>query len=216
MRVGFVSEGRLQEFVAPWEEVDLLLFGFNGMEEVSYEKELKGETDHFAKAARLSKKQQAVVISGCNTDARGVKRKSAVVAENGKLLGVSDMLHAVDGKCVSGAELKIYPTSVGKIGVVVAEDICFFETVKALTLCGCDFLVCPFSRVEGEQAGVLLRASAYYFGVPVFLCGEGYAMLADPSGELVFASPSSPAQIEYFPKKEYHLVERRIRGFCGG
>ena len=97
MRVRFVSKGGMHAFKELEEGADVFLFGFNGMGEVSYEKELKGESDFFERVALLSKSTQSVVVCGCITDTRGHKRKSAVVAENGRLLGVSDMLHVLDG-----------------------------------------------------------------------------------------------------------------------
>ncbi len=122
------------------------------------------------------------------------------------------MLHAVDGEFHSGAELRIYPTKIGKMGVLVAEDLYYPETVRAFALCGCDFIVCPFGEVKGELPSVLLRSNAFLFGAPILLCGKGYAMAAMPSGEIAFATPTSPTQTVVELKKEYHVIERRIRG----
>ncbi len=190
---------------------DVFLFGFNGGIEVSYEKELKGATTFFEEAATFSKRTKRVVICGCITDSRGHKRKSALVAENGRLLGVSDMLNVIDGGVGSGAALRVYETRAGRVGVAVAEDLLFPEVMKSLALCGSDFIVCPFGRV-GSVHSVLLRASAYCNGLPVLFCGEGYGMLAEPSGQIAFATPLSPAFFEYKITKEYHLVETRRRG----
>ena len=218
MRIGFVSCGTLRAFkeerasCCDKEEADVLLFGFEGVGEVSYEKELRGESDFFADVALLSKSEQNIVVSGCITDTRGIKRKSAVVAENGKLLGVSDMLHAVDGKIGCGAALKIYDTKQGKMGVVVAEDLFFDEAVNALAICGCDFIVCPFGKIVDSLQSVLLRAYAFRYGLPVLFCASGYCMLAKPSGDLAFASPQSPAYFSFKNSREYHLVETRRRG----
>ena len=217
MRIGFVSQGTLRAFKEEYcvscdrERADVLLFGFSGASEVSYEKELKGESGFFEDVALLSKSAQNVVVSGCITDTRGIKRKSAVVAAKGRLLGVSDMLHAVDGQIGCGAGLKAYDTDFGKIGVVVAEDLYFAETVNALAVCGCDFIVCPFGKVIDSLQSVLLRAYAFRWGIPVLFCAQGYAMLATPAGELTFASPQSPVYFELDNKKEYHLVETRRR-----
>ena len=112
MRICFVSRGSLNTF---WDnysgsDADVLFFGFQGLGEVSYEKELKGETNCFEDVAILSKESHNIVVCGCVTDTRGIKRKSAVVAENGRILGVSDMLNAVDGEFKSGAGLRVYET----------------------------------------------------------------------------------------------------------
>ena len=136
MKIRFVGRGRLREFKENYESEgeELILFGFEGMGEVSYEKELKGESDFFEETALLSKAAKGVVVCGCVTDTRGHKRKSAVVAERGKLVGVSDMLNVIDGEVSAGAALRIYETKLGRMGVAVAEDILFPEVIKSLAL----------------------------------------------------------------------------------
>lgn len=217
MQIELVSFGTLREFKeknTPCSMgVGLLIFGFNGLGEVSYEKELKGESSFFEDVAMLSKAGRNIVICGCITDTRGKKRKSAVVAENGRLLGVSDMLNVIDGEFCCGADLKIYETGVGKIGVVVAEDLYFPEVIKSLSVCGCAYVVCVFGKVASSIPSVLIRSHAYCYGVPVLFCGEGYGMVADSAGNLALATPESPACLELKNNQEYHLIETRQRGF---
>lgn len=215
MRICFVGQGELRAFKGQnIGACELVVFGFNGIAEVSYEKELKGETAWFEDAALLSKTMDTTVVSGCITDTRGHKRKSAVVAEHGRLLGVSDMLNVIDGAVNSGAALRVYETKAGKMGLVVAEDLYFSETIRALALCGSEFIVCPFGGVTDSLQKVLLRANAFCYGIPIFFCGNGYCMIADPYGNIAFASPNSPITYEYCHVKEYHLLETRRRGFC--
>lgn len=217
MRIEFVSRGRVSAYkerekrLCKGSGADILIFGFEGLGEVSYEKELKGESNYFEEVAKLSKEGKNIVVSGCVTDTRGHKRRSAIVAENGRLIGISDMLHVTDGEVGSGASLKLYDTKIGKMGVAVADDLHFPDTVRALVLCGCDFIVCPFGHADNLQS-VLLRAYAYCYGVSILFCGIGYCMLAEPSGEIVFASPQSPVYTEFENKKEYHVIETRRRG----
>lgn len=212
MRVCFVSRDALASFAENYgeEKADVVLFGFGGVGEVSYERELKGETRFFERAATLSKMGKNVVVCGCVTDTRGHKRKSAVVAENGRLSGVSDMLHVIDGEVGSGAALRVYETKVGKMGVVVADDLRFPSVIKSLAVCGSDFIVCPFATTQSIHS-VLIRAHAYCYGVPILFCGNGYSMIADSSGTIAFASPQSPVCFDFKVSKEYHLVETRRR-----
>lgn len=212
MRVCLVSRGALCALkdVCAEEKADITVFGFESMGEVSYERELKGETRFFEDAALLSKTHKNVVVCGCVTDTRGHKRKSAVVAENGRLSGVSDMLHVIDGEMGSGAALRIYETKAGKMGVAVAEDLRFPSVIKSLAVCGSDFIVCPCGQV-GEIHSVLARAHAYCYGLPVIVCGNGYSAIADATGKITFATPESPAFFDLCLRKEYHLVETRRR-----
>lgn len=216
MRIVFVSQGSLHVFSEGdfQEEADVILFGFNGVGCVNYEKELKGESNFFEEGAKLSKRCKNLVIFGCVTDIRGMKRKSVAVAENGRLLGVSDMLHAIDGECSAGATVKAYETKVGKIGVVVARDLYFPETIKALALCGCDLIVCPFDkRISGLDRSYI-SVYAHVYGLPILLCGDNFSMLASPKGELVFSSPLSPVAVNYEVEREYHLVEIRAQRYA--
>ena len=114
MRICFVSKGTLGEFreqtketenetLSETERADIVLFGFGGGVEVSYERELKGETNYFEEAALLSKSGKNIVVCGYTTNARGHKRRSVLVAENGRLAGVSDMLNVIDGEWNAGA-----------------------------------------------------------------------------------------------------------------
>lgn len=217
MRIGFVGRGRVSNYAEKeGERADVLLFGFDEKSVVSYEKELKGESTIFEDVARLSKRENNVVVYGCVTDTLGIRRKSALVAKAGKLLGVSDMLNAVDGEIGAGAGLRVYETDVGKMGVVIAEDLCFPETIRALSLCGSDFIVCPFGAFGVRLQKTLVCANAYFSGTPILFCGKGRCMIADPCGELVFESPHSPIYFTYETKKEYHLIETRRKGVFNG
>ena len=215
MRICFVSRGTLNTF---WDDyggsdAEILFFGFQSLGEVSYERELKGETGFFEDVAILAKETKSVVVCGCITDTRGIKRKSAVVAENGRILGVSDMLNAVDGEYSSGAGLRVYETKAGRIGVAVAEDLYFPEILRTLAVCGSDLVLCPFGIVSDFTESLLLRAAAFSYGVPMCLCGIGYSQISDISGSTLFASPDSPVEFSFEKKQEYHLIETRRRGF---
>ena len=215
MRICMVARGSVRSFRAEYkeEQAELFLFGFNGMGEVSYEKELKGESNYFEDVAVLSKISRSVVVCGCVTDTRGHKRKSALIAENGKLIGVSDMLNVIDGEVGSGAALRVYDTKLGRMGVAVAEDLNFPDVIKSLAVCGSDFIVCPFGSLTGNLQSVLLRADAYSYGVPILFCADGYAMIADVAGNISFATPYSPVYTDFENVKEYHLIQTRRRGF---
>ncbi len=214
MKIRFVSRGRLRAFTEGYESEgeELILFGFDGMDEVSYEKELKGESDEFERAALLSKAAKTTVVCGCITDTRGLKRKSAVVAEGGRLVGVSDAMHAIDGETNAGAALRIYDVKAGRMGLLVADDLLFPEAIRSLSLCGSDFIVCIFGGVRDTLTQSIVRTYAYLYGVPVLFCGVGSAMIADVGGSITFSSREASSIAEMQNAREYHLVETRRRG----
>ena len=48
-------------------ECDVAVYGFYGLGEVNYERELRGETEKFEEAARLSKNSACGLVCGCKT-----------------------------------------------------------------------------------------------------------------------------------------------------
>ena len=216
MRVCFVTGGSLAAFCERRRgtRADLMICGFQTLGEVSYERELKGETSLFEDVALLSKEDQCTVVGGCFTDARGMRRKSVVVADKGRILGVSDMVNRLDGGVFrAGAGIKIFETSAGKLGVVVAEDLYFPRVLETLSVCGAETAVCVFEQFSEGLEPMLARAQAFLCGLPVLLCGYGYALIADIAGKVRFASPKNPCVYDLEKEQEYHLVETRRRGF---
>ena len=204
------NAGGLVEKCKIEERADLVVFG--GVEQaVDYQRELQGETCFFREATMLSKRLQGVVVCGCTTVTHGLKRKSAMVAEDGKLLGVSDRVHVLDLRENGGATFRVYDTKIGKMGVAVAEDLLFPEVIKTLALCGSEFIVCAFGKLEKVHT-VLARSHAYCFGVPILLCGKGHCLLANEKGEIAFSSPLTRAAFPLQPKPHYRIVQMRRKG----
>ena len=202
-----------QEKLSQLGKNDLLVFGFNGMGLVSYKKELNGETEYFQDLAKLSKQLSNVIICGCDTDTYGVFRHSAVIADRGKILGVSDMAHSIDdSEYAAGGNFRVYDTSAGKIGVIVAEDLFFPETARVLTLCDADLIVCLFKKLENNMPQIMLRAGAFSNGVAMALCAKNYACVADIRGNIKIASGADVVKTKITIEKDYHLVESRRRG----
>ena len=205
--------GVWQENLGAVSGADILVFGFNGIGLVSYKKELNGETEYFHDLARLSKQLSNVVICGCDTDTYGIFRHSAVIADRGRILGVSDMAHTVDdSEFVAGGNFRVYETSAGKIGIIVAEDLFFPEVPKILSLCDADLIVCLYKKLEGFMPQIMLRSSAFANGVTMAMCAENYAMVSDVRGRITAASASETVRVKIKKEKHYHLISTKRRG----
>lgn len=217
MEVCMVTDGALNSV---WQNkldelgaASLVVFGFNGIGLVSYKKELSGETEYFHDVAKLSKQLGSTVICGCDTDTYGVFRHSAVVADKGKILGVTDMAHSIDqSEFVAGGNLRVYDTSAGKIGIIIAEDLFFPETARVLTLCDADLIVCLFKKLDGYMPQIMLRAGAFANGVAMALCAKNYAMVSDIKGKIQIASSNDVVKTNIKIEKDYHLISSRRRG----
>ncbi len=215
MRICFVTNGDLSRFAEKsYPRADVVVCGFQSLGQVNYERELKGETSLLEDVAILSKEKRCVVLCGCYTDARGIRRKSVAVADAGRILGVADRINRIDGeKYRGGATIKLFDTSAGKLGVVVGEDLYFPQVVGVLSSCGAAAALCLFEELHDSLEQTLMRAEAFFYGIPVCVCSFGYAQAADICGKLRFASPESPCYYDLEPEQEYHLVETRRRGF---
>lgn len=217
MEICFVTDSTLnlvsEEKLSAVGSHDLLVFGFNGLGLVSYKKELGGETEYFQDLARLSKQLKSVIICGCDTDTYGIFRHSAVIADRGKILGVSDMAHAVDdSEFVAGGNFRVYDTSAGKIGLIVSEDLFFPESARVLTLCDADIIICLFKKLEGPMPQIMLRSGAFANGVAMALCAKNYACVSDIRGKIVFSGAADITKTKIKIEKDYHLISSRRRG----
>lgn len=206
-----VTEGDAREITA-LPECDIAVFGFGILGDVDYESELKGETEKFEAAARLSKNSGCGLICACKTLSRGLARKSASVADRGKLLGISDMTRVLDGEeYKSGAYLGLYKINGFKVGVCIGNDLLFADTFKSLAECGCGAVVVLLEELRDNIPPLLIRAYSYLYGMPVVMCAGKTAYFADVTGAIA-SSNQSRAMFEVTPQNRYHIVTTRMRG----
>lgn len=218
MKVTFVTGGSLNAF---WQnkldktvKTDLLVFGAGGLGLVSYKKELDGETEFFHDVAGLSREIGGVVISGLDTDTYGVYRHSAVIADRGKILGISDMSFTVDdSEFKSGGNFRVYETGAGKIGLLVGEDVYFPEAAKTLALCDADIIISVFGKQDNGVAEIMARASAFSNGVLIALMSGDGVTVAGTRGDVLLSSRKDTLSADIKIVKDYHRISTLRRGF---
>ncbi len=195
---------------------DVAAFGFGTLGLVDYESELSGKSEKFETVAKLSGAARCGVLCGCITDSRGMKRKSVAAACGGKLLGIADMQHVLDGEDYkSGAGMGVYAMGGYKVGVCIDNDLFFPECIKALSVCGCNLVAAFAEDITDGMAPLLIRAYAFLYGVPVLLCAGGAAYFADVTG-VAAISNREVAVFEASPKNCYRVVTERRRGLVSG
>lgn len=219
MKICFVTDGTLncvwQNKLDCVSDSDLLVFGFNGLGLVSYKKELSGETEYFQDVAKMSRQLSCVIICGCDTDTYGIYRHSAVIADKGKILGVSDTVNCIDEtEYVAGGSYRVYDTSVGKIGIIVCEDLFFFESSEILAACDADVVICPFKKIVDSMPLVMARACAFSGGLAMGVCAEKFAAVSDICGNVTACSRSDIVKCSIKIERDYHFVGTKRRGFC--
>ncbi len=192
---------------------DIAVFGFNGLKSVHYKDELSGKTSVLPSFASLSKNHKKVLISGACTDNYGIIRKSCIVADSGKLLGISDTSTCYEDSEVScGCGYKVYYTSVGKIGVSVGNDIVDADGIKAMALCNADLIISVTDAFAKSQERFLLPAYSYVYGVPIISVTKNMVTASDINGEICGKSPQKEITIIVPSKKSFRLVTVKRKG----
>ena len=193
-------------------ECDIAVFGFKGLGEVDYEKELKGESEKFEEATRLSKKHKCGLLCGCTTVSRGLLRKSVAVSDNGKLLGIADMNHIIDGEeYKGGSALGFFSVNGCKLGICVENDLLFPEAVASLSRCGCNVIVVLLEEIKNNLPPLIIRAYSYLYGIPIIMCAGKMAYFADITGAIA-TSAQNTTLFEVSLKNCYHIVTTRRKG----
>ena len=191
----------------------IVIFGFNGIDKISYKNELNCKENKLSNFAKLSKDSEKVLISGTITDNYGVLRRSAIIADKGKLLGISDMRLSVnDNGYTGGGVQRVYQTQAGRIGLLIGDDILDVDGIKAMSLCDADFIVAITSGEEKPQYNFLIRSYSYLFGVPILLINSTSVIASDLSGEICGKSLENHTKITLPVKKSYRLVLTKQRG----
>ena len=192
-------------------DCDLLINGFNNCPTVKYGKELSGQTDTLKRLCKLSEKSEKVIISAFDTDNYGILKRSAGVFENGKLLGISDMAVSLsDSVYMPGAGGKLYDTSLGKIGLIIEDDLYSFSLFKSLAVCGAEVIIGVSNFKKKEINSVLIRAYSYLLGVPSVLIFYGGAYVSDTNGDLTVLDKDTN-ETEVLPQIDFILKTTKIK-----
>lgn len=216
MRIRFLFSESVSSVRAEKGSADIFLLPFSSLREVNFDDEIAGRSEKLKDLARLSKNLSAAVICGGYTDIKGIKRKSAAVANKGKIIGVADGISAsADKKFRAGAGLKIFDFPAGKIGVAVGEDVMSPDVIKTFSACGCAAALCTFETLSSASPITVARAYALVYGITICLVANNYSFAAAPSGEIAFATGISGFVYEFSPTNEYRLRERKVRGIAG-
>jgi len=137
---------------------------------------------------------------------------SPVIDADGRLLGVTRMLHIaeMDGFHEQGyytpgdRGMPVYPTAAGRIGVAICYDRHYPEVMRSLGLRGAELVVVPQAGAVGEWPDGLyeaeLRVAAFHNGYftalanrvgredPLEFAGESF--VCDPEGQVVARAPA--------------------------
>lgn len=191
---------------------EVIFCGFNN-ETIDFRKELKGDSEKLLAIGRLSRDKKSVVIGGYITENYGLTRLSAVIADKGKILGISDMSVSVHNTAYSlGSGFKVYTVTGGKIGVLIGDDILLPESVRSLTDCDVDVIFIINGSCKHSLFLSVLRSQAYLYGVPLISIANKI-IAVDGNGSVIIDSQNLSEIIEVDTKKHFSEVYLKRRGF---
>ena len=162
-------------------------------------------------AARAAELGVVVVLNLFERDGDRTYDTSPVIDADGRLLGVTRMIHITDydrfherGYYTPGdTGAPVYDTDAGRVGVAICYDRHFPEYMRALALAGAEIVVVPQAGTDGEWPEGLyeaeMRTAAFQNGYWVALCNRvgaeerltfaGESFVCGPDGTVVARAP---------------------------
>lgn len=180
-------------------KTDITVFGKH-LGKVRYGEDEKNPNSALYRVCSASK-TLGLTLALADTTAGGAPKRSVLVAEGGKLLGITDELSASQSAFRLSKNIRVYRTSAGEIGVLSGADFYAYEPMRILAACGATFIV-HLATFRKPQADTVGGALAYFNRVPVLSVSAGVAALYAENGELLYASPLNGAVLTFTPKKE--------------
>jgi len=174
-------------------------------------------TDLFSALARET--GAVAVLNLFERDGKRTFDSSPVIDADGRLLGVTRMVHIMEGPgfhergyyTPGDRESFVFATAAGRIGVAICYDRHFPEYMRGLRLAGAEIVVVPQAGAAGEWTeGIFeaeLQVAAFqngYFAALVNRVGReeelefaGESYVVDPDGRVIARAPRGHDQILY-------------------
>ncbi len=170
-------------------------------------------------AARARRHGVVAVLNLFERDGARTFDSSPVIDADGRLLGVTRMLHITDYPCFheqgyyapGDSGMPVYDTAAGRIGVSICYDRHYPEVMRALALHGADLVVVPQAGSVGEWPEGLyegeMRVAAFQNGYFVALCNRvgleeclefaGESFVCGPDGTVIARASKGRDEILY-------------------
>jgi N-carbamoylputrescine amidase len=186
--------------------------------------------------SRLSRKYGTVtVLNLFEKDSDNTYDSSPVIDADGSLLGVTRMVHIMDGLgfyekgyyTPGDKDEFVFQTNVGRVGVAICYDRHFPEYMRNLALLGAEIVVVPQAGALGEWTEGIFEAelqvasfqNGYYaalvnrVGREEHLHFSGESFVVDPDGRLLAQAPQGEDHILYADLELERAAQSTARRF---
>jgi predicted amidohydrolase len=180
--------------------------------------------------ARLARELGIVIVLNLyEREGERTYDSSPVLDADGKLLGITRMIHIFEGPCFHETDFyhpgdrgaQVFETAVGRLGVAICYDRHFPEYMRALGVKGADVVVVPQAGSVGEWPPGIFEAELQiasfqngYFaaltnrvGTEERLTFAGESYITDPMGRVIVRAPAGEDHILY-AELDFSLLEQ--------
>lgn len=213
MKIAIANSLTFQEFalseLQTMTEADIIIFSFGVTGDADLAEEINGSTQVYAELVLLSLTQNCVVIAAMDTTIYGLKHKSAVVIDCGRIIDVGDMVHTIDDVYDKGKGFRVYDTSKGKLGIIIHIDLLYPESARMLTVCDSDMLISLIDdKFEGDVT-VMARAASMANGIYNICSVPDTSFVCDELGGIKHFSRKQFLELDIEIKKDNKLIINR-------
>ena len=148
----------------------------------------RSKSSYVAEARRLAG-QYRMHATLCLTENRGghFYNTALLLDDRGEMVGSYDKTHLLDhdARFAPGADLPVFPTALGKIGIVICADRRWPETVRVLRVRGAELILIPSYGMHHEANEWWMRTRAYENEVHLAFCHPNVGFVCGPRGDLL-------------------------------
>lgn len=139
----------------------LVLLGSGYLPKISLDDELRGESNYIKSLCILSQNFNLTFLAAAPLICRKKHFFGTIIVDCGKLLGISDMTHPLKTDFDESNTLRVFETSLGRLGVVSGDDINYFEVSRLMKLWECDGLFFGINGKLNRKNKILAEAQGY-------------------------------------------------------
>lgn len=148
------------------------LLGAESLPIVNLEDEYRGKSNYIKSLCLKSRNSDSIILVGGEIECKNKTYWGTFLFDHGKFLGISDCTHPIEEKYTKSSVLRVFESSIGRLGVISGDDLYYFEVSRLMTLWECDYLIFSIPYKVDRKLRVLAEAQAISNGVTAIIFGK--------------------------------------------